>query len=400
MKILIEQLENYYQSAISNSQNERLFFLCIADYVKFISENKKTVSLIEEVVGQSKEHYKKLQELADLSTNESKTALKKLKTIVKKKGIHSDKIDGIFSEIRKYELDQVRSTQPEVERVYHYAREIINEIKSSYPDEVKGFYVTYPENDEVKEFTFSEHYMPYNDEVKTTLYLEEISLWSAWEKLLLAYQTTYGVRELLEYVDSHYKDFIDLRSNYYYDSYKDMKELMEGSTGDSPAVKHFKIDDYSEYLVRTHNYLLAGLRANRSGKMTQQHGVESLTPRKPERISTVEIRKGATEYQVLINDGVRFKPQIKKHSSSDVIGYWDLVYEIADKGYAEAETRDIKNICNYLNGKRKDNPLFRDTGLLPESWVKQRGYRLEPCDDVKIGKLSEKRYHMKFKKAQ
>lgn len=189
-KISLEILDRYYSSALK-SDNDKMFFLCVADYVKFIDGNLESNRAISQLLTERGEEYKIQAEYESKAIDEIKSVLDKLKSLSAKYKAITEEVNQIFLENEKYERGDIKSTESEVDRLFGYVTKIVQLLRKNGGDKQVSQYIkTDPVNsDIVISYSISEAYDRYTEERELMKFRSNFILGNEWNNLVWAYNT-------------------------------------------------------------------------------------------------------------------------------------------------------------------------------------------------------------------
>jgi hypothetical protein len=192
----IQSADKFYSSFI-NQFNDREFFLCLIDYVRFISENENTNKISKNLLGQAQKEKAIIVELEKKSTTEINEQADKLIKIIK-----TEKLDfpGLGDEVLDYQACRNSlsySFQAPVTALYECLSNIIeNLLKNKYIKNIENFatFETVPKKTNEKgavvgfnyylnKLTFSKYFPEYQETKKLFNDKAATEVWGAWDFL-------------------------------------------------------------------------------------------------------------------------------------------------------------------------------------------------------------------------
>jgi hypothetical protein len=260
IKNTISNAERHYDSFINQSDDWN-FFLGLAEYVKFVSEEKTSEKIIIEAMEQGKARFKDLSELSKKSIVEMTGVFEKLIGI-----IGEDKIDfpGLKTEIQEYEDYKnglMFSSASLPSTLFETLADIIEIlVKNNYVDKIRDYVLLRAEPGEgrqyyIKEFTFSNSFLEYEKANKLFNDKRDIEIWGVWDNLVMVYNSVFKKEELITELDKDKKNFwqaLNARG-----VISELNKIKEGKRDNSPV--YFKKQDFITKASRFHNYLIKEL---------------------------------------------------------------------------------------------------------------------------------------------
>jgi len=329
IKNTILNAERHYDSFI-NQPDDWNFFLGLAEYVKFVSEEKTSEKIIIEAMDQGKARFKDLSELSKKSIVETTGVFEKLVEIIRE-----DKIDfpGLKMEIQEYEDCKnglMFSSTPLPFTLFETLAEIIEIlVKNNYVDKIKDYVLLRAEPGEggqycIKEFTFSHSFSEYEKADKLFNDKRDIEIWGVWDNLVMVYNSVFKKEEMIAELDKDKKNFwqaLNARG-----VISELDKIKEGKSDNSPV--YFKKQNFITKASRFHNYLIKALTA-------------------------VEDEMGPAEEKKLINGELFFYPVDGKAEYKGVVGefgfgkkHYELLVLLNNSKFTPFNLDDIKRHCN------------------------------------------------------
>lgn len=392
-KDIIEILDKYCFSAIK-SNDDKTFFLNIADYVKFIANNKEANGAISKILEEKNDEYKIQAQYEEKAIEEIADVLNKLKLLATKHKDVKKRFDEIFLEKEKYERGEMSSTQSKADRLFGYATEIVRLLRDKGNGKLVSQYIKSDPQDPdiIIAYSISESYDKYTEENDLMRYKNSFILGSEWNNLVWVYNTLNNIRELLKTIGEIEKKELFLWFTYF-DRYKEMRGIMEGKK--EGLGLFFKREDHQRSLIRITNYLSQELLFENRNRLSQKKQLDTTIPAEGELIKNVKICKGERKFYILVNDKKSFELPIRNADEKNKTRYWDLVFTIAENESAEPEASTITGILSYLNTS-KLNPILKVFGS--QQWLEVSSEFLYPCNGVKIEVMKDEIRKKYFKR--
>jgi len=297
MKNVIENLERYYKSLLSQEQDLD-FFLCLADYINFINQTPKTKEITDYLYRIAEKRTENLENQTKEIIKELNDTRKKLTNKIEKQGVKYEELRKIHKYfLRLFEKQSDLDGDSLISLFSGYIQCLLKSLyKNGYKEIVKEFAT---EKGNALKFNFLDKINHYSKEKNTYENDQITELWGAWQKL--------KVIQLEEIKEDRYSGF--------------------------------KKENYIGYATRIHNHLIEKL-----SKLTNQKKEKGeLSTENLERIQKVlKIILDALEIQG-INRLVDNKILIKKFEREGV--FYEEVISILNKVNNERE----KPILEVLN---------------------------------------------------
>jgi len=297
MKNVIENLERYYKSLLSQEQDLD-FFLCLADYINFINQTPKTKEITDYLYRIAEKRTENLENQTKEIIKELNDTRKKLTNKIEKQGVKYEELRKIHKYfLRLFEKQSDLDGDSLISLFSGYIQCLLKSLyKNGYKEIVKEFAT---EKGNALKFNFLDKINHYSKEKNTYENDQITELWGAWQKL--------KVIQLEEIKEDRYSGF--------------------------------KKENYIGYATRIHNHLIEKL-----SKLTNQKKEKGeLSTENLERIQKVlKIILDALEIQG-INRLVDNKILIKKFEREGV--FYEEVISILNKINNERE----KPILEVLN---------------------------------------------------
>jgi len=260
IKNIILNAERHYDSFI-NQANDWNFFLGLAEYVKFVSEEKVSEKIIIEAMDKGKARLKDLSELSEKSIVEMNNVFEKIVGIIKQ-----DKLDffGLSAEIKEYEDHKnglIYSSSPLPFMLFEALADIISIlVRNNYIEKIKNYVELRAEPGEgrqyyIKKYTFSNEFLEYEKANKLFNDKRDIEIWGVWDNLVMVYNSVFKKEELITELDKDRKNFwqaFNARG-----VIGELNSIKEGKSDDRPV--YFKKQDFMAKASRFHNYLIKEL---------------------------------------------------------------------------------------------------------------------------------------------
>ncbi len=355
-KDIMAILDRYCLSAIK-SNDDKTFFLSIADYVKFADANSESNSAINKILKEKNEEYKIQEEYETKAIEEITKVLDILKSLAIKHDKIKERVNGIFLENEKYERSEISSTQSKVDRLFGYATEIIRLLRDNGKNTLVSQYVQVdPKNaDIIISYSISESYDRYTEEKDLMKYRNNFILGGEWNNLVWVFSTLNNIRELLKTIRETEKKEVFLWFAYY-DRYKEMIGIMEGKKDGLGSF--FKRENHQRSLIRINNYLLQELLLETRKRLPKKDNLDTTIPAEGEPITNIKVSKGERKFYVLVNDKKQFEFTIRNADEKNKTRYWDLIISIAENGNAEPDPKTTNGVLSYFNSS-KANPILK-----------------------------------------
>ncbi len=252
MKNVIEILERYYKPFI-DEKNEWNFFLGLADYVKFIAENKEFTPILLNIKKQKEKDYKKLVDLEKRVAKELDISKKRLLEIIKKNKISYESLNN---ELRKLKTFEEGGTEGEKYKVmilddilFSIARDMVNnghsKILQEFVDNNRE-----PQNI-FGNFVFSKTIHLFVREQERVDFKKKTEAWGIWDKLYELYLVTYKGDEIEKDFEKNKSSSLLITSFWLLKG-----ELLNMQKGQDTKYKIFDIDEYRQSSNRIHNFFL------------------------------------------------------------------------------------------------------------------------------------------------
>lgn len=378
-KDIIEILDRHCLSALK-SNNDKTFFLCVADYVKFANNNSESNYAIRQLLEEKSKEYEIQDEYKNKTVKEIKEVLDKLKLLAVKNNAIKEKVAKIFLENEKYERGEMISDGFDVDRLFGYAKRVGMLLKNGG----KGKLVSHhPKTDLHSQFailarSISESYYRYSEENDLIKYKSNFILGNEWNNLIWVYNILNDAPELLKTMDE-LKNKNMILGLTYYDRYKEMSVIMKEKKDDT--ISFFKREEHQRSLIRINNYLSQELLSGNQKKLLKKNQLDITIPAEGEPIKNIKICKRERKFYILINNKKPFDLPVRNADEKNKTRYWDLILSIAENNSAELDPPTTSGILSYLN-TGKLNPLVKVFGA--QQWLEVNSDFLYPCNGVKI----------------